>query len=312
MAAPARATFDPELAEVPFAEAVDPTDDGDAASNEEVEDPCPDGDADGDGICDEVEIRSGTEPLFEDSDGDGIPDGVEDANQDGIVDEGESDPRVPGLFPGSYPHIPEPMVFDLVRALGAERGELEVNTLAIMKWHRARPAFLWAPEIEWAFAKGVAIEFELPMENRELESVKLAFQATLPAAARNFTHGVQVIGEYYLTPKEAETTLLYLAGARASRWSFFSMFGVRGLTPLDENRLFEAVVNPSAYYDVTEWYTMGIETNIAIDWTGHTKVAIIPQLHFQVTRHFRVQLGGGAAFVDGRVDPLIATRVIVE
>jgi hypothetical protein len=36
---------------------------------------------------------------------------------------------------GSVP-IPEPMVFDLVRALGAEKGELEVNVLAGFRWAR--------------------------------------------------------------------------------------------------------------------------------------------------------------------------------
>lgn len=31
---------------------------------------------------------------------------------------------------GDYPDVPEPMVFDMVRPLGARAGELEVNTLA--------------------------------------------------------------------------------------------------------------------------------------------------------------------------------------
>lgn len=50
------------------------------------------GDTDGDGIPDYKEIENGTEPDNPDSDNDGIPDGLEDKNQNGAVDEGETDP----------------------------------------------------------------------------------------------------------------------------------------------------------------------------------------------------------------------------
>src|SRR5690606_26148017 len=120
-------------------------------------------DSDGDGLCDATEIESGTSPLRRDTDGDSIPDGEEDLNRDGEVDEGESDPRVPGLFPGAAPHIPEPLVFDLVRALGAKKNELEANALVVTRFRRGRPTFDWAPEVEWAVADDVAIELELPM-----------------------------------------------------------------------------------------------------------------------------------------------------
>src|SRR5205085_3190750 len=59
-------------------------------------------DSDGDGIPDGVEdanhngrVDMGeTDPLSRDSDGDGVPDGIEDANHNGRVDMGEADPRV--------------------------------------------------------------------------------------------------------------------------------------------------------------------------------------------------------------------------
>lgn len=55
-------------------------------------------DTDGDGIRDGIEINvTNTDPLNPDSDGDGIPDGNEDINQNGVVDEGETDPNVPDL-----------------------------------------------------------------------------------------------------------------------------------------------------------------------------------------------------------------------
>lgn len=269
-------------------------------------------DSDRDGLCDEVERSTGTAPLRADTDGDGVPDGEEDANQDGRVDPGESNPRVPGLFPGTYPHIPEPMVFDLVRGLGSRKGEVEVNTLLVTRFRRGSAELNWAPEVEWAFADGLAIEFELPMTDRELEALKFAAQATLPSPAENFTHGIQVIGEYLLTPQEAEFTALHLAGVRVGEAAFFSMFGLRALTPMKALAEYEILVNPTVSYDVNEQCTLGLESNIAVGLDGHTEVSLIPQVHFQLSKHVRIQVGGGVSFADGARTPLVATRLILE
>ena len=51
-----------------------------------------DADSDGDGITDELENTTCTNPNDADTDDDGIPDGVEDANHNGVVDTGETDP----------------------------------------------------------------------------------------------------------------------------------------------------------------------------------------------------------------------------
>jgi hypothetical protein len=273
---------------------------------------CPIGDADGDGICDTVEMVTGTSPYEEDTDGDGVPDGVEDANQDGVVDEGESDPRVPGLFPGTYPYIPEPMVFDLVRALGAKRGELEANTLIVTRFRRGRADVLWAPEIEWAFADNLAIELELPMHNARVEALKAAFQATFPTKPRRFTHGVQVITEYLLTPQETELTVLYLAGVRLNGWSLFAMVGARTVPPMDRPHHTQALLNPSIYYDVNERVTVGVEGNFAISERGLFEGLVVPQVHVQLGRHLRVQFGGGVQVFEGLAYPVLATRIIVE
>lgn len=50
-------------------------------------------DTDGDGILDGIEYRYDTDPTLRDTDLDGIIDGIEDANWNGIIDEGETDPR---------------------------------------------------------------------------------------------------------------------------------------------------------------------------------------------------------------------------
>ena len=51
------------------------------------------------------------------------------------------------------PIIPEPMVFDLVRPLGALKGELEGNTLVeipLAQTDPSDPSVFWAPEVEAA------------------------------------------------------------------------------------------------------------------------------------------------------------------
>jgi len=50
-------------------------------------------DSDGDGIPDDVEKATGTDPFDADTDDDGITDGNEDTNHNGKVDPGETDPR---------------------------------------------------------------------------------------------------------------------------------------------------------------------------------------------------------------------------
>jgi hypothetical protein len=267
---------------------------------------------DRDGLCDVVERATGTRALRADTDGDGVPDGLEDLDLDGTLDPGETDPRVPGLFPGSYPHIPEPMVFDLVRGLGAKQGEVEVNTLALFAWHRAHRALLWAPEVEWAFLDGMAIELELPMHERELEAIKSALQVTLPMAPRNLTHGIQVIGEHLLSSRNTQATVLYIFGGRSGRWSLLTLGGARAITPMRARTHYEVLLNPSLYRDVTEKVTLGLEGNFAFGFAGSTSAAVIPQVHLQLSKRLRIQLGGGASLVAGRLNPLLSTRVILE
>jgi len=107
------------------------------------------------------------------------------------------------------PQVPEPMVFDLIRPLGAKRGEAEVNVLGLIPLRqrsgtvddvpdplglvRRSPdsqEFEWAPESELALMDGFAVEVEFPLENSHLESYKAAAQLTFGTAMGNrMIHG---------------------------------------------------------------------------------------------------------------------------
>ena len=65
-------------------------------------------------------------------------------------------------------HIPEPLIFDLVRGLGAERGEFEANVLGEFPLgDKSGRGIEWAPEVEYAIVDGFALEFEVPFHGSE-------------------------------------------------------------------------------------------------------------------------------------------------
>lgn len=110
---------------------------------------------------------------------------------------------IAGAFPaaangaGDDPDIPEPMVFDMVRPMGARRGEWETNVLALSPLSGQERALEWAPEVEYAVAHGFALEFELPFEGMRLAEWKMGAQATIGTFDRGrIVHGVQYLGMY--------------------------------------------------------------------------------------------------------------------
>lgn len=272
----------------------------------------PDGqDGDADGLSDCMELRTGTDPHSRDTDGDGVADGKEDANRDGRVSEGESDPRVAGLFPGTAPHIPEPLSFDLVRGLGAHKGELEANVLVEFP---VGSEVEWAPEVEWAFADGAAIEFELPIRGAQLEALKFASQITLPRRRRgdlDFIDGMQMIVEAPLAEPALELTALYLYGYRFSpKLSILGMAGVRTQLNLDDP--IEGVHNLSVFVDAEERVSVGLETNLALS-REHADLLVLPQLHLKVGRRLSLQVGAGLIWSSDRgLTAMFAMRPILE
>ncbi len=240
--------------------------------------------------------------------------------------------RVSGEDKG--PRIAEPMVFDLVRPLGAKRGEGEINVLGLVpltnesrrvdgvpdplglvRRSSDRQGIEWAPEIEYAVCDGIALEFELPMENGRLEAYKTAAQVTFGTGfGYRFIHGAQAILQYDRHPNLWTTTLLYLAGFRFNKtWSAFGMFGSRaevsGAVP---NKEVELLANMTLFADVTERVVAGVETNVGQVLGGNTEVLVMPQVHYEIGPYWMIQAGVGARFTTGFTLPEAGFRLIRE
>lgn len=215
------------------------------------------------------------------------------------------------------PVFPEPMIFDLVRPLGARKGEFEANTLALLPLQGRRYNVDWAPEIEYAFANGYAIELELPMYNGEIEAYKLALQGTFSFNKEaTFIHGWQWIGEYILDGRILENSFLYLMGYDIGGGrSIYNIVGPR-------HNLFDAsaeILNISAWtllYNFTFNQKINQRTILAIEnnYAYHVGVGhefrVTPQVHWRVSEFFNFQIGGGYQWMLQKHSPIIATRLI--
>lgn len=187
------------------------------------------------------------------------------------------------------PAIPEPMIFDMIRPLGAVRGELEANVLAVKSLDGS--ALAWAPEVELAVADGLAVELELPMTGTRVDSGKLGIQGTFGTGLNgNFVHGVQYLGTIDRSGRWG-SSLLYLAGLRYDRhWSSMTMLGAKAKNTLRPGRAV-LLANHSLFRDVGPRTTAGVEINHEGGRDGLWRV--VPQLHQRIGHRAVVQLGAG-------------------
>ncbi len=212
---------------------------------------------------------------------------------------------------GSAP-IPEPMVFDLVRPLGARRGELEVNSLFLRPVRRAE-ATEWAPEMECVFAPGHAVELELPFAGRVHERWKLAMQGTLPSprGSARFQHGWQMIGEWGRHDRSRHRDLLYVAGGHlTSRTSVLAMSGRRAIAS-DTGRRGTALHNATLFVTLRPTVTAGLETNLERERGAGRRTLVMPQAQVELSSHYALSVGGGwerAPAVGRR--PVASARVV--
>jgi opacity protein-like surface antigen len=216
-------------------------------------------------------------------------------------------------------HIPEPMVFDLVRGLGAPRGELEANVLAVLPFEDlagTKNDIRWAPEIEATVLDGLGLELELPFQGGDLEGVKLAAQYTIgmPVPGR-YIHGLQGIAEREIDPEQWELTLLYLPGVRFDEvWSLLAMLGGRVTFGADDHGgdHEDVLLNVAVFGEVGPRATVGVETNVRSRVGAETDVMLMPQVHAGFAGHWMIQAGAGARFVASDARAELAFRLIYD
>ena len=263
-----------------------------------------------------------------DSDGDGLFDSEEDVNGNGKRDHGETDPYVAdtdgdGMDDGDERRIgtdpahnglidfPEPMVFDMVRGLGAEQGEVEVNTLVLVPTNPA--AAIWAPEIEAAVVDNFALELEVGMLNADLEILKFAFQGTVGMKEDgSIGHGIQGLVEYAIEEKAFISTALYILGVRFARaFTLVALVGPALESHIDGRSYGGALVNFSLGWAPHPRVVVATEQNF--EWfPNFYLIRWMPQVHWQIHPHFQWQAGFGVRHLDGNTSGEAATRLIAE
>jgi hypothetical protein len=246
-----------------------------------------------------------------------------------------------GTGNGRGPVIPEPMVFDMVRPLGARKGELEVNTLGLVPLRRERgsPAIEWAPELEYAIWDGFAVEFEFPFGDGRFEAYKFAAQYTFGSAFDDrFIHGTQGIVLYDRDRRGTVLSLLYIWGLRFDeKTSMLGMVGMRTeFAPNTFGRRTGILVDPdeaadeattigerggsrtetllilTLFREVNERLTFGFEANYARGLEGEGSLLLMPQVHWDFAPKWELQFGVGCQSIAGSSIALAAFRLIRE
>jgi hypothetical protein len=217
------------------------------------------------------------------------------------------------------PTIPEPLMFDLVRGLGAKQGELELNTLVDIPLNDSKSRSVeWAPEIEYALFDGLALEFELPFEDGHLEALKFAIQYTIGTSSnKQFIHGVQMISETYLDDAISELNLLYVPAYRFNTtWSVLGLFGLMYELGSDAAKDRSTIlINASLFANVNEHAVIGLEINNT-DPTlqkrddNDMEFLLLPQFHYEFSGGFSFQVGFGPRFTDQQAEFSGVLRVI--
>ena len=192
------------------------------------------------------------------------------------------------------PRIAEPMVFDLVRPLGAEKGEFEINSLFQMPLHGSDRQLHWAPEVEVAVTESLALELEAPIEGTHWSEYKFAAQGTIGTlSGGKAIHGWQSILRVDRNDRFINADLLYLHGVRWSReLSLFTMNGMRRETD-GQLRGVAAVSNVTLFYNRSDHVVFGLESNLKAGGPLPDTWLLMPQTHFRVVDNINLQVGAG-------------------
>lgn len=207
--------------------------------------------------------------------------------------------------------VPEPMFIDLVRSLNAKKGETEVNTL-FSDYASDAERLKWAPEFEYAYNDGQAIEFEFPSVGNKLENYKFAFQKNITALTRkNCLQGFQVI---YETDKEfshSESTIYHIYALRMNHQ--FSIMNIAGIKFDNQDVKKRSVaLNSTLFYNHTHEVDFGLEVNLESSELGNKFFQVLPQVHLALNKGYKIQYGFGAAKVNDDSSLVTSFRLIKE
>jgi hypothetical protein len=216
----------------------------------------------------------------------------------------------------SEAEVPEPLLFDLVRRLGAQQGEFEANVLFRVEESTDLGALRFAPEIEFAVLDGFAVELELPMQGNRVEALKAAVQWTLGSLGptRQIRQGLQLIAERRLDREELEVTPLYIFGHRlAPAYSYLLIAGVLAEIPLAFGRVhWVPVLNGTFFYNYSREIDLGLEVNLQGVLGSYRDLRILPQLHLLLRTDWKIQMGFGLLQRAGQWQGSTAFRLIKE
>jgi hypothetical protein len=211
--------------------------------------------------------------------------------------------------------IPEPLFFDLVRRLGSEKGELEFNSLTRIEGTTKATELLHAPEIEYAFMDGGAVELELPMEGSTLKAIKGAFQFTFGRFGNRsqWIHGFQTFYETGLEDLHEQIVTTYILGHRLShRISYLLMLGPAiSLGPNVATRT-SGVINMTIFYNSSREVDFGLEVNWMGPQAEFKRLQVMPQLHLLFQKDWKVQAGFGIIDTGKPLELTSAFRIIKE
>jgi hypothetical protein len=171
---------------------------------------------------------------------------------------------------------------------------------------------LWAPEIEAAVLDGLGLELEFPFEGPDLEALKFAVKYTFGRpASGHYTHGLQFISERLFEPELWELSLVYIPRIRISPvWSVLGMLGGRTTLEVGNSYHTEALINASVFAEFGICTTLGLETDIATDFSRDTNTLLMPQIHYEISDRWMIQGGAGVRLLESSSRPELGSRLI--
>ncbi|MEB3223329.1 MAG: hypothetical protein VKS61_14735 [Candidatus Sericytochromatia bacterium] len=221
--------------------------------------------------------------------------------------------------PPEYNWVPEPMLFDLIRSLGAKAGEREVG----VGLHRRADELELGTEVELMVADGHGLELELVNPQGESRGVRGVYQATLGRLLDGrVLHGPHLVGAYAPGLSRTEASAVYVVTARLSpQWTLLAMAGGRldhGAAPAAEGAEAApgaaeltrgAVLNASLFRDLSDSFIVGLEGTWEQRPTGLGELELMPQLRWDLDEGLHVQAGLGLTSEAGVTRPMSSLRV---